>query len=98
METTRDRSVKLGDAASGTTYVSMLRLNYIRGLDAHGMAELLNDCTEYCEKYKYGVAQCTKLSCVGCIEEWLNEQISVPVALGRGKLYIREIKEETCEK
>lgn len=98
METTRDWSVKLGDAVSGTAYVSMLRLNYIRGLDAHGMAELLNDCTDYCEKYKDGAVQCTKPSCIGCIEEWLNAQICVPVALGRSKLYIRETKEETCDR
>lgn len=98
MEDARDKGVKLGTGTM-TTYVSMLRLNYIRGLDAQGLAEMLDGCTEYCKKYKDGVAYCSETSCVGCIKTWLNEQISVPVMTGHGTLYIGDAKEEkTCEK
>lgn len=93
MEDARDKSVKT------VMYVPMLRLNYIKGLDARGMAEILDGCTDYCEKYKAGTVSCTETSCIGCIEKWLNEEIDVPVTLAGGEIYLRETKEEkTCEK
>ena len=94
MEDVRKMGVIIDGANTATTFVSMQRLNYIRGLDVHGMAELMDGCTDYCEKAKAGIAQCTETSCVGCIEKWLNEPICVPVILRKHSTE----EGKTCEK
>ena len=91
MEDARDKGVTIIDGATtDMTFVSMRRLNYIRGLDVHDIAELMDGCTDYCEKHKAGAVQCTETSCVGCIEKWLTEMICVPVIVHK--------EGKTCEK
>ena len=90
MEDARKMGVIIAEANTATTFVSMQRLNYIRGLDVHGIAELMDGCTEYCGKHMEGAVQCTETSCVGCIEKWLTEMICVPVIVRK--------EEKTCEK
>ena len=83
MEDARDKAVKT------IVYVPVQRIHYIKSLDAQGIAELLDGCTDYCKKHKAGAAQCTETSCIDCIVEWLNEEIKVPVTLVDGEIYTR---------
>ena len=90
MEDARYKTINADETPVSTTFVTMQRLNYIRGLDAHDMAEMMDGCADYCERHKAGAVQCTETSCVGCIEKWLNEMICVPVIVRK--------EEITCEK